>query len=293
MPQAQRAYRSRISEADRVAVETFVQAAWEQGASVDFAFATAWDAGIMLASRRTWWRIAADMDQDSRPVTPRKTGGGRRRRETPQVMSTAPNQVWSWDITELKSPYSRVTFKAYSVIDIFSRMIVAWRVEECEDQDLVDEMFTEAIATYGAPLVVHADNGAVMKSNRLKDLLAGHGVQMSHNRPYVSNDNPYSESEFRTMKYRPNYPGVFGSLEDARGFLGDYVPWYNTCHKHTGVELFSPQDVFDGSWLDKFTVRDQVLQRYYQAHPERFRDRPVTPRPSRVVGINHKNQAST
>ena len=268
-----------------------IQLAWAAGNSVDYAFATAWDAGIMIASKRSWWRIAGDLDQATRPVAPTRGTGTSKKRPTPVVVATGPNQVWSWDITDLKSPYARKTFKAYSVIDIYSRMIIAWRVADREDKSLVNEMFSQAIEAYGPPGVVHADNGTVMKSNDLKNLLSDHGVQMSHNRPYVSNDNPYSESEFRTMKYRPDYPGVFDSLEDARTFLRSYVPWYNTCHKHSGVALFSPQDVFDGTWKTKHQRRDDALQRYFDRHPERFRGRPRTRKPAEVVGINHRQEA--
>lgn len=286
----QRAYTCRISLVDRAMIAGLIQSAWAVGNSVDHAFATAWESGVMLASKRSWWRIAAELDQDNRPVAPRKTSGRSRTRDTPVVVATAPGEVWSWDITELKSLYARVTFKAYSVIDIYSRMIIAWRVETCQDQDVVKEMFTQAIKAYGAPQVVHADNGTVMKSNSLKNLLADHGVEMTHNRPYVSNDNPYSESEFKTMKYRPNYPGTFDTVDDARAFLRSYVSWYNTCHKHSGVELFSPQDVFDGTWRVKYEIRDAALQRYFAAHPERFRARPTTRTPKAIVGINYKQQ---
>lgn len=291
IPQHQRAYTSRISTTERARVETLISDAWRVGDSVDEAFATAWDAGVMLASRRSWWRIAAGMDQDTRPKIPTRRGGGARRRAVPQVVAHAPNEVWSWDITDVKSPYTRKVFKVYTVVDIFSRMIIAWRVAERETQVQVNEMFTQAFEAYGAPQVVHADNGSVMTSHDLANLLADHGVQMTHNRPYVSNDNPYSESQFRTMKYRPDYPGEFATIDEARGYMTGYVPWYNTCHKHSGVELFSPQDVYDGTWQGKWTVRDAALQKYYAAHPERFRHAPVTRSPKQSVGINHKQPA--
>lgn len=154
-------------------------------------------------------------------------------------------------------------------------------------------MSTQAIEAYGAPKVVHADNGAMIETNDLKELLEPLGVQMSHNRPCVSNDNPYSESEFRTMKYRPDYPGTFDSLEAGRAFLRSYVPKYNTCHKHSGIALFSPQDVFDGTWKAEHEVRDEAQQRIFVQHPERFRGRPKTWKPAEVVGINYKQEATT
>lgn len=289
IPQQQRAYTSRISTQDRKRIEVLINDSWVVGDSVDAAFATAWDAGLMLASRRSWWRIAAEMNQKNRPELPTtRRGQGSTRRRAPQVVATGPGQVWSWDITDVKSPYTRVAFKVYTVVDIYSRMIIAWKVEERETQVMVKEMFTQAIETFGAPRVVHADNGAVMTSNDLKELLTAHGVEMTHNRPYVSNDNPYSESQFRTMKYRPDYPGEFATIEQARSYMGEYVPWYNTAHKHSGVALFSPQEVYDGTWRQKWAARDEVLQEYYARHPERFRCAPVTKAPEEVVGINHK-----
>jgi putative transposase len=147
-------------------------------------------------------------------------------------------------------------------------------------------MFEAALTRHGAPSVVHADSGPAMRSNDLKDLLGRLGIDQTHNRPRVSNDNPFSESEFRTMKYRPNYPGVFDELEVARVWVSHYVSWYNQHHRHSGIALFTPEQVHSGGWIRQWTQRDQALQTYYAAHPERFRHRPRTNSPSPVVGIN-------
>ena len=144
-------------------------------------------------------------------------------------------------------------------------------------------MFQTAFRHHGAPYTNHL----TPSSGALADFLEEHNVTKTHNRPYVSNDNPYSESEFRTMKYRPNYPGTFESLEAARDHLNEYVPWYNTNHKHSGIALFSPQQVHDGTWRDTHRVRYCALQDYHQKHPERYRARPKTPAPADTVGINH------
>ena len=286
VPQKDRAYRRRISAADRDAIAARITAAWTVGNSVDHAFASAWDAGVMLASRRSWWRIAADMaDQSIRPVAPTRRGSTTPR-EAPVLEATGPGQVWSWDITDLRSPWRGKAFKAYSVIDIYSRKIVGWRVEEREVDDLAVEMFQHAFAEHGVPRGVHADSGPAMRSNVLKDLLAELGIDQTHNRPRVSNDNPYSESEFRTMKYRPNYPGTFDDLARAREHMASYVPWYNGQHKHSGIALFSPDEVHDGTWRHRWDERDRAQQAYYAAHPERFRHPPRTPTPAGVVGIN-------
>ena len=262
--------------------------AWATGTSVDHAFASAWDDGVMLASRRSWWRIARDIpDQSARPVAPtRRVNTNRTPRHAPVLTATGPQQVWSWDITDLRSPWRGVAFKAYSILDIYSRKIVGWRVEEREVDDLAVDMFQTAFDLHGIPNAVHADSGPAMRSSVLADLLADLGVTKTHNRPRVSNDNPFSESEFKTMKYRPNYPGTFDSLERARGYLHWYVPWHNAHHKHSGIALFSPDQVHDGTWQHAWQHRDTVQQAYYDAHPERFRTRPRTPAPASTVGIN-------
>lgn len=287
IPQKDRAYPSRIGAADRDRIEELITAGWSAEVSVDHAFATAWDDGIMLASRRSWWRIAADItDQSARPIIPTRARANTAPRAAPVLEATGPQQVWSWDITDLRTSWRGVAFKAYSIIDIYSRKIVGWRVEEREVDVLAVEMFEAAFCTHGIPTAVHADSGPAMRSTDLKTLLAELDIAETHNRPRVSNDNPFSESEFRTMKYRPNYPGTFETLEDARAHMTGYVPWYNANHKHSGIALFSPDEVHDGSWLHRWEHRANTHQAYYQAHPERFHQRPRTPAPADIVGIN-------
>ena len=288
MPQRDRGYRSRIGAVDRETVEARITAGWADGHSVDHSFASAWDDGVMLASRRSWWRIARDIeDQSVRPVAPTKrSNSARAPREAPVLQATGPGQVWSWDITDLRTPWRGVAFKAYSIIDIFSRRLVGCRVEEREVDDLAVEMFEDAFGRHGIPDAVHADSGPAMRSGALKDLLRELGVAQTHNRPRVSNDNPFSESEFRTMKYRPSYPGTFATIEEARAYIDWYVPWYNQNHKHSGIALFSPNEVHDGTWRDAWARRDATQQAYYEQHPQRFRQRPYTPAPADIVGIN-------
>ena len=286
VPHKDRAYPSRIGAADRAVIEDKIIAGWLAGMSVDHSFTTAWDAGVLLASRRSWWRIAACIDdQSARPLAPTRSTN-KTPRTAPVLKATGPQQIWSWDITDLRTPWRGVAFKAYSIIDIFSRKIVGWRVEERECDDLAVQMFDTALATYGAPAVVHADSGPAMRSTVLKDLLFDLGVGQTHNRPRVSNDNPFSESEFRTMKYRPNYPGTFSDIDAARTWVSSYVPWYNEHHRHSGIALFTPDEVHDGSWHRRWEQRDHALQAYYDTYPERFRARPHTKTPSAIVGIN-------
>ena len=286
MPQRDRAYPSRIGAADRAAIEAEIIAGWLVGMSVDQSFATMWDTGVLLASRRSWWRIAAAMDdQSARPICPTRAKN-KAPRSAPVLKATGPQQIWSWDITDLRSPWRGLSFKAYSIIDIYSRKIVGWRVEERECDDLAVEMFQNAFADHGTPAVVHADSGPAMRSSVLADLLADAGITRSHNRPRVSNDNPFSESEFRTMKYRPNYPGTFDDIEAARVWVAAYVCWYNAQHRHSGIALFTPDEVHNSAWQQRWEHRDAALQAYYDAHPERFRARPHTASPKPVVGIN-------
>ena len=289
VPHRARVCRSRIPAADRARIVERIEAGWKAGTSVDHAFATAWDQGLMLASRRTWWRIAAEIpDQTRRPVIPTRTSAPVRR-AAPVLQATRPGEVWSWDITDLHSPFRHQAHKAYSIIDIFSRRLVGHRVEAREVDQLAVEMFRTAIATHGAPKFVHADSGAAMRSHALRDFLVEeHGITMTHNRPSVSNDNPFSESEFRTMKYRPNYPRVFDDLEQARNYVDEYVPWYNEHHRHSGLALFTPNSVHDGSWTSTCATRDNAIQAYYDAHRERFHHRPVTATPATTVGINNR-----
>ena len=271
-----------------------ITAGWAQGLGVDHSFASAWDDAVMLASRRSWWRIAAEIeDQSARPVAPtRRSHNDRTPRAAPVLEATGPGQVWSWDITDLRTPWRGAAFKAYSVIDIFSRKLVACRVEEREVDHLAVEMFEDAFGRHGIPDAVHADSGPAMRSTALKDLLAELGVTQTHNRPRVSNDNPFSESEFRTMKYRPNYPGTFATIDEARAYVSWYVPWYNQHHKHSGIALFSPDEVHDGTWRHAWARRDAIQQAYHAEHPERFRRPPRTPTPAGIVGINLPKHAN-
>lgn len=283
-----RAYPNRIAADVRNQVQGLIRDGWARGHSVDHSFAVAWDAGILVASRRTWWRIAEYIvDQTQRPVVATRKGT-RQPRKMPVLVATGPGQVWSWDITDVKSVWSRVVYKTYSIIDIFSRKIVGYRVEEREVDDLAVKMFETAIAEYGPPEFVHADSGAAMKSSVLKTALGDHGVSLTHNRPYVSNDNPYSESEFRTMKYRPDYPGTFENLEAARDFVAEYVQWYNTEHRHSGIAHFTPSQAHNGSWEGVWLQRQQTLDAYYAQYPARFSAPPRAHAPADVVGINHR-----
>lgn len=286
VPHCDRNYPNRIDEASAQEIRTRIDQAWGKGLSVGWAFADAWDEGVMLGSQRSWWRIANTIDdQQSRPVIPvKKRNAGKR--PPPQVLATAPGQAWVWDITDLNSPFRGLVFKAYVIEDLFSRKIVGYRIEEREVDALAVEMFQTAFTEHGEPGLVHSDSGAAMTSNVLTGLFADRGVTHSRTRPRVSNDNAHKESAFRTLKYRPGYPGTFDTIDDARAWFAGYVDWYNTSHHHTGLALYTPGQVHDGTWRHVHAVRQQALDAYYDAHPERFRRRPHVKTPAEMVGIN-------
>lgn len=260
-------------------------AAFARGASVYQAYYEALDAGDPVASLSSWYRIARRLE----PHRPARRRARHRASAVPSLLADAPLQVWSWDITKLKGPYLRVTYELYLVVDVFSRMIIAWRVEEHEDDDLAAEMFHDAFARSGArPRVVHSDGGPAMKSNTLTGLFNALGVEVSRNRPRVSNDNPYSESLFKTAKYAPTYPAHFASIEQARDWVTEFVAWYNHDHRHSGLEGHTPASVHDGSWVAVHQQRQTTLARLHAEHPERFTKHPTARAPMAQVGINHQ-----
>lgn len=292
LPQADRDYPRRLSEAERARIMELTASAWGKGDSVMEAYAAAWDQGEYLASPRSWYRIANVVDQDLRPERP--TTRRRGRRVAPRVEADRPGQVWMWDISDLKGPYVGIAYKAYCVQDLYSRKIVAHTVAEREDENIAAAMFETAFGAEGVPGHVHADNGAAMRSKALAGVCAKVGVTMSFNRPSVSNDNAFKEAEFRTMKYRPSYPGAFESLEEARAWVDQYVQWFNTEHHHCALGWHTPTTVEDGSWRVRNQKRGKVLAAHYKQHPDRYRKKPKVSRPAKTVGINlHRKQETT
>lgn len=231
--------------------------------------ATLLDEGEHPCSIRTLYRILAAnkevrerRNQRRHPVYPE-----------PQLQATGPNQVWSWDITKLASPKKWTHYQLYAVIDIYSRYVVAWRVERTESSVLAKELMAEACKRQGVQpdqLTVHADRGSSMKSKTLAQLFADLGVTKTHSRPRVSNDNPYSESHFKTLKYRPDFPPRFGSLEDARTHCRAFFHWYNNEHYHSGIELLTPYQVHYGQAEAILEARYKVKLAAYNKHPKRY-----------------------
>ena len=188
----------------------------------------------------------------------------------PELVATGPGQVYSWDITKLPGPTKGVYYDAYVMIDIYSRYIVGAHVHAHESGVLAEELMTEIFGVHGIPTVVHADRGTSMTSKTVAALLADLGVTRSHSRPSVSNDNPYSESLFKTMKYTPEFPDRFGSIGDARSFMSAFAQAYNHEHHHTGIGLHTPADVHYGHTGPVNTRRSAALAAARTAHPERF-----------------------
>jgi len=198
----------------------------------------------------------------------------------PELLATGPNQVWSWDITKLRGPSKGVYYYLYVMIDIYSRYVVGWLIADLESAELAEQLIAETCAKQGVPraqLTLHADNGSPMIARTVASLLTDLGVAKSHSRPHVSNDNPYSEAQFKTLKYRPDYPDRFGSVADARQWARSFFAWYNDQHHHTGLGLLTPTVVHAGRAETVRHKRQAVLRQAYQAHPERFTKGPPCP----------------
>jgi len=232
-------------------------------------YATLLDEGRYLCSERTLYRVLAS----AREVRERRNQRRHPHYAAPELLATGPNQLWSWDITRLLGPAKWTYFYLYVMMDVYSRYVVAWMVAARESAALAERLIATACERQGierGQLTLHADRGSSMTSKPVALLLADLGVTKTHSRPHVSNDNPFSESQFKTLKYRPDFPERFGAIEDARGFCGDFFPWYNTEHHHVGLGLFTPHDVHHGLSEEKRARRAAVLAQAFEDHPERF-----------------------
>jgi putative transposase len=249
-------------------------------------YATLLDEGVYLASVSTMYRLLRQLGET----------GDRRRHAThparvkPELLATGPNQCWSWDITKLAGPAKWTWYYLYVILDIYSRYVVGWMVAAREAAALAERLLADTIAAQqveAGQLTVHADRGTSMTSKPVAMLLADLGVTRSHSRPHVSDDNPYSESQFKTLKHHPTFPDRFGCLQDARAFCQRFFGWYNLEHRHSGIALLTPADVHHGRADQVITARAAVLESAYAAHPERFvRKPPTPPRLPQAVWIN-------
>ena len=249
-------------------------------------YATLLDEGVYLCSVATMYRLLRAQGET----------GDRRRHAThpakvkPELLATAPNQCWSWDITKLAGPAKWIYYYLYTILDIYSRYVVGWMVAVREAAALAERLLGDTIAKQGieaGALTVHADRGSSMTSKPVAMLLADLGVTKSHSRPHVSNDNPYSESQFKTLKHHPTFPERFGCIQDARAFCQRFFGWYNFEHRHSGIALLTPADVHYGRADQVITARATVLDDAFARHPERFVGKPPQPpRLPEAVWIN-------
>lgn len=232
-------------------------------------YATLLDEGRYLASISTMYRIL----HENAEVRERRDQRPHTAYAAPELLAERPNQVWSWDITKLKGPQKWSYFHLYVILDVFSRYIVGWMVAHRESAVLAEKLIATTCQRQEIgrdQLTLHADRGSSMKSKPVAFLLADLGVTKTHSRPQVSNDNPYSEANFKTLKYRPDFPDRFDSIEVARTYVGPFVDWYNTEHHHSGIGLLTPHDLHHGLAQERLDARTAVLRAAQQAHPERF-----------------------
>lgn len=249
-------------------------------------YASLLDEGRYLCSVRTMYRI---LDQENE-VKERRNQLRHPVYAKPELLATAPNQVWSWDITKLLGPVKWTYFYLYVILDLFSRYVVGWMVAPGESATLAQRLIEETCrkqAVRPGQLTIHADRGASMTSKPVALLLADLGVTKTHSRPHTSDDNPFSEAQFKTLKYRPGFPGRFASIEEARSFCQGFFPWYNQEHHHAGIGLLTPYVVHHGQAEQVHEARLRVLSEAYRAHPERFvSGTPMPIRLPRAVWIN-------
>lgn len=248
------------------------------------------DQGIYLASVSTMYRVLREHDE----VRERRRQATHPARVKPELVAMTPNTCWSWDITKLHGPAKWTYYYLYVIIDIFSRYVVGWLIAENESAALAERLLADSIAKHdieAGTLTVHADNGSSMASKPVAFLLADLGVTKTHSRPHTSNDNPYSEAQFRTLKYRPDFPDTFGSLADARAFCQGFFTWYNTEHYHSGTGYHHPIDIHYGRAETVREARADVLTDAYTRNPERFvRKHPQPPALPTAVWINKPDE---
>jgi putative transposase len=249
-------------------------------------YATLLDEGIYLCCIRTFYRIL----EQNHEVRERRNQRRHPVYTKPELLAEKPNQVWSWDITKLKGPGKWSYYYLYVILDIYSRRVVGWCIAEAETAALFKPLFDQTLAKHDVPpgqLTLHADNGAPMKAKSTSFLLADLGVMPSHNRPHTSNDNPYSEAHFKTLKYQPTFPKRFDSIAQARVFCRGFFDWYNQEHHHLGIGLMTPNQVHYGQADAVHATRQATLDQAFAATPERFvKQNPIPPAKPTAAWIN-------
>jgi putative transposase len=287
-PSPQRA----LSQEEKVQVRETLNSERFQDSSPREVYATLLDEDTYLCSWRTMYRILDEHQE----VRERRNQLRHPAYSKPELLATGSNQLWSWDITKLKGPVKWSYYYLYTILDVFSRYVVGWMIADRELARLAEELIAATCEKQGiepGQLTLHADRGSSMRSKPVALLLADLGVTKTHSRPHVSNDNPYSESQFKTMKYRPDFPERFGCIEDARAWARPFFQWYNYDHHHSALGLMTPATVHLGQAAQVTDQRRQVLQVAYAAHPERFaRGEPRLPSLPEEVWINRPQLGS-
>lgn len=275
-----------LPPAEREAVRTMLNSERFADSSPRQVYGTLLDEGEYLCSVSTMYRIL----RENAEVRERRNQKRHPAYKKPELVATAPNQVWSWDITKLRGPVPHVYYYLYTILDIFSRYVVGYLIAQRELASLARQLVADSCAKQGIEpdqLILHADRGSSMTSKTLALLLADLGVGKSHSRPYTSDDNPFSEAQFKTMKYRPDYPDRFGSLHHARAWARPFFHWYNHEHRHTSLGLMTPATVHDGQAAQLRVKRQAVLTAAFEKYPERFvQGQPVAPKLPTAVWIN-------
>jgi putative transposase len=276
----------RLSDSERRAILDHAHSERFCDRSVRQIYATLLDEGTYVASISTWYRVlraAGETRERRRQATHPAT-------IKPELVATQPGDVWTWDITKLLGPTKWTYYYLYVVLDIFSRYVVAWRLEYRESATLAREMIEEAIMREGIDptrLTIHADRGTSMTSKTVAQLYSDLGVTKSFSRPHVSDDNPFSEAQFKTLKYVPHFPPHFANIEHGRDYCRRFFPWYNDEHRHSGIALLTPADVHFGRAQIRTDARREVLRAAWEAHPERFvRGLPQPPAIAPAIFIN-------
>jgi len=249
-------------------------------------YATLLDEGVYLGSVRTMYRLLAGCDL----VRERRNQLVHPVYAKPELLAVQANEVWSWDITKLRGPGKWTCFHLYVILDIFSRYVVGWMVAPRETAELAEQLITDTIAKQNiepGSLTLHADRGTSMRSKPVAALLVDLDVAKTHSRPHVSDDNPYSEAQFKTLKYRPDFPDRFGSIEDARAHCHAFFTWYNTVHRHSGIGFMTPESVHRGLATELTRKRSIILEAAFLAHPKRFKHvAPIPPEVPLAAWIN-------
>jgi putative transposase len=280
-----------LSLAERDQVLAVLNASGYADLAIPQVWARELDQGRYWCSMSTMYRIARAAGQSRE----RRRLATHPPRVRPELVATGPSQVWSWDITALKGPVKGVWFKCYVIIDIYSRYVTGWLVAAAEDAVVARDFLAAAITRNGIePHTIHVDRGGAMTSKPVSEMLVDLGVLRSHSRPRTSNDNPYSEAQFKTMKYMPDFPDRFGSIADARAFCDSFFTAYNHEHRHSGIGWHTPASVHYGTAAQIREHRQSTLDIAYTTHPDRFTRRPRAPRLPEKAWINQPtSQAQT